>query len=171
MYYPYREVERAAQQNPPPQPPKDGSFPTAITVASLYLAWVAMFGRKFGADDARPNAIDTIKRIGHTRLVEGLRYKHHMEKDPVIKAKYANVAWESYQKNLWNTVSGTCAGALARSELGKLSPGDLIEWLPSTANEPDSLHILNYWDVMTVNDALRKELCIRIGCKCGWSRM
>lgn len=72
--------------------------------------------------------------------------------------------------NIKNTMVGTVQGALMdrlidlpKSEQRKIK----IKWIPSAAKEQDSLHALNYGKVMTLDVALRKELGIRYGCKCG----
>lgn len=170
MYYPYEEVESAARQNPPPEPPAD-NFPLFAYVIALYVPWAIAMGHRFRAADAESNARETISRVNNSKLVNQLHDKWRFARTASEQSKWAGMAWDSYQKNVWNTVSGTCAEALAKRELGKLSPDSLIKWLPSTAHDIDLVHLKEYYQVMTVREAISKELCIRIGCKCGWHEM
>lgn len=171
MPYPYQEVEKAAKQNPPPEPQEPDQFPTVTMVIALYLLWIMFFGRKFKASEALPNAKQTIKRVSQSKNIHQLFKKWRAASTDKERIKYAALAWDSYQKNLWNTVSGTCAEAVAKRELAKLKPNDLIKWLPSVSSDKDLEHIRQYYKTMTVEEAKKKELCIRIGCKCGWLRV
>lgn len=76
-----------------------------------------------------------------------------------------------FGKNLKNTLTGTIKTALMDS-LEDLPKADqrrvTIKWLPSSADESDPAHALNYGKTMTLDVAIRKVLGVRYGCKCAF---
>jgi len=83
----------------------------------------------------------------------------------------ANKKSIDFAKNLQNTLSGTISTELMQSIETETTPkkrkDTMIVWLPSSADEQDPFHALNYGKTMTLQAALDKGLGTRYGCKCG----
>jgi hypothetical protein len=85
--------------------------------------------------------------------------------------KSKNKSSLDFTKNLQNVVGGTAtAGVMATLDaLPHHTKKDImIKWLPSSADEHDIVHGLNYGETMSLETALHKKLGTRYGCKCGF---
>lgn len=83
----------------------------------------------------------------------------------------ANIKNIDVNKNLKNTLIGTVSGALMEYIEQEATPevkkGTIIKWLPSSAEEADPFHALNYGKTMTIETAIKKGLGVRYNCQCG----
>ena len=74
-------------------------------------------------------------------------------------------------KNVKNTLVGTVSGALMdyidQDATQEVKKGTIIKWLPSSANEADPFHALQYGKTMTIEAAISKGLGVRYNCQCG----
>jgi hypothetical protein len=77
----------------------------------------------------------------------------------------ANKKEIDFGRNVELTTTGTVQAELVNSV--DIKDDQMIEWLPSDADEADPQHARNYNKVMTWATAKRKGLSTRIGCKCG----
>jgi hypothetical protein len=75
----------------------------------------------------------------------------------------------NFAANIKNTLVGTVSSTLVESldVKAKEDKGILIRWLPSSADEADPMHSLNYGKIMTMGVAIQKGLGVRYGCQCG----
>ena len=83
----------------------------------------------------------------------------------------ANKKSLDFNKNLYNTLTGTVtAGIMESLEKidDKTKTETMIKWLPSSANEQDPFHALQYGKVMTLDAAIKKGLGVRYNCQCGF---
>lgn len=108
-----------------------------------------VINRLNAVSDARVNAYSTIHRLYASPNRDNL----------------------DFGKNLKNTLTGTVKTALMDTlddlplkEKRKIT----IRWLPSSADESDPQHALNYGKTMTLDVAIRKGLGVRYGCKCSF---
>lgn len=112
-------------------------------------AQLLLLNRLNAVSDAKVNAYKTIKRL---------------DASPNKKVL-------DYGKNLKNTLTGTLKTAMMDS-LDDLPLAEkrkvTIRWLPSSADEHDPLHALNYGKTMTLDVAIKKGLGVRYGCKCAF---
>lgn len=74
--------------------------------------------------------------------------------------------------NLKNTLEGTVSAGIMEKLDDTLTAAEqkkiIIKWLPSSADEQDPFHALNYGKTMTLYDARKKGLGTRYGCQCGF---
>lgn len=76
-----------------------------------------------------------------------------------------------FAANVKNTMYNTIQFEVMNQLEQQTTPADrkttMIKWLPSTANEQDPFHALNYGKTMSMQSALDKGLGTRYGCQCG----
>ena len=106
--------------------------------------------------DLAANAYKTIKRFTDSTFS---KEKENTQKD--INQHY------DFTANIESTLVGTTSTAIMEGA-AKEDPGQLIKWLPSSADEQDIKHALEYGRTMTMETALKKGLGTRYGCQCGF---
>lgn len=123
-------------------------------IASAQLAILRKAARFFGIPGLVDNARATIARVEKSQTKEAARSK---KEERAI-----------YARNLYNTVVGTLSTGITEQYNEAAGPDKMLQWLPSSADNHDMHHALNYGKVMSVKTAEAKELGTRYGCKCGW---
>lgn len=83
-------------------------------------------------------------------------------------ANSKNIDFAANVKNtMYNTVQFEVMNQLKAEIPEQEREETMIKWLPSTADEQDPFHALNYGKTMTMKAALDKGLGTRFGCQCG----
>lgn len=144
IIYPHNEAEKALEASP-------------VNPDDVYNDRDGITRAQLTAINALPYASDTIKKNTYLTI-------HRLH----ASANKANV---DFAANVKNTMVGSISSAFMQAVDENLSENQkkttMIKWLPSSANEPDPFHALNYGKTMSLDQAIKKGLGQRYGCQCG----
>ena len=152
--YPYKEAEKAIEKS---GIKVDSMYSEntedlkktqmqALETASAFMGTVK--GSKGGKTTLEQNVYRTIQRV-------------------TVDAKSKDIDVNANIKNtVYNTVQYQYMDKFKDATTDKEKKETMIKWLPSTAEEQDPFHALNYGKTMTMQAALDKGLGTRYGCQC-----
>lgn len=153
-FYPYRVAESVIEES-------------GIVFDEVYNDRDGVKREQLTVLSAASNALGTVEssKGGNTTLKKNVYTTIHRLH---ASANRKNIDFAANIKNtMYNTVQFEVMNKLDDETTEKQRKDTIIKWLPSTANEQDPFHALNYGKTMSMQEALDKGLGTRYGCQCG----
>lgn len=138
-------------------------------LAAQYLAAIGV------SYDAIYNDDDGIKRA-QLNILSGAFFYRELKKNAykTIHRLHASANRKNldFAANLKNTLEGTVSAGLMETLDSSIPVAEqkkiMGTWLPSSADEQDPFHALNYGKTMSLYEARKRGLGTRWGCQCGF---
>lgn len=138
-------------------------------LAAQYLAFIGVnYAKIYNDENGMTRAqLNILSGAKFFKDIKGNAYKtiHRLH----ASANRKNI---DFGANLKNTLEGTVSAGIMEAIDNNIPESEqkkiIGTWLPSSADEQDPFHALNYGKTMSLYDARKKGLGTRWGCQCGF---